>query len=63
MLKQLYFISGVIPCENKTLKHCKIHLNNFISFHDGTTPETNKTLGRSTVCGGSGLKFFKIILF
>jgi len=36
--------------------------NNFISFHDGTTPEIKK-IERSTDGGGSSLKFFKIILF
>jgi len=45
----------------KTLKHSKFKKNNFISFHDGTTPEIKK-IGRSTDGGGSGLKFFKITI-
>jgi len=32
-----------------------------VSFYDGTTPQIK--IGRSTDGGGSGMKFFKIILF
>jgi len=60
--KQFYFILDVVPCYNKTLKDRKICKSNFISFHDEITPEIKK-IGLSTDGGGSGPKFFKIIIF
>jgi len=47
---------------NKTLNILKFFKIIFISFRDGTTPEIKK-IGRSTDGGGSGMKFFEIILF